>query len=138
VASIGEGPVALEEYRAWQFPGTGPGGENGSAVLSHLRALEASGAEFLVIPRTAFDWLERHPEIADRLKSRHRFVTRQEHVCEIYELCAPVAEAEQLSQTKRSEDAGRSPAGAEPSLRRSRLARFFRSLFRIDRNRSAD
>jgi hypothetical protein len=45
-----------------------------------------------VIPAIAFDWLSDHPEVSDRLRSQHRFVTRQEHLCEIFELHPPVVE----------------------------------------------
>ena len=48
--------------------------------------LRASGVEFLVIPRSVFGWRDRHPEFVEHLKRHHRFVTRQESLCEIYAL----------------------------------------------------
>jgi hypothetical protein len=62
-----------------------------SAVRQSLGSLEHSGIEFIVIPSAAFDWLEDHPEVTERLRRRHRFVTRQQHLCEIYELVTPDA-----------------------------------------------
>jgi hypothetical protein len=51
-----------------------------------LEDLREKEVEFLVILRPAFEWLERNPAVREELDSRHRFVTRQEHVCAIYEL----------------------------------------------------
>jgi hypothetical protein len=50
--------------------------------------LRAGGAQFLVIPRPAFAWLDRNPELAEHLRNEQVLVTRQKHVCEIYELRA--------------------------------------------------
>jgi hypothetical protein len=69
---------------------TVPDGESelvvGNDEWQGLEDLEERNVEFLVILRPGYEWLERHPSIQDELDSRHRFVTRQEHVCTIYEL----------------------------------------------------
>jgi hypothetical protein len=69
---------------------TVPDGESelmvGTDEWRGLEDLEEREVDFLVILRPGFDWLERHPELKAELDSRHRFVTRQEHVCTIYEL----------------------------------------------------
>jgi hypothetical protein len=85
-------------YDTWLMPKEPPADVH--AVMDSLGSLEHSGAEFLVIPANSFDWLSEHPEVSDRLRSRHRFVTRQEHLCEIFELHPPVVEP---SPTEREE-----------------------------------
>jgi hypothetical protein len=82
--------TGLDGHETWRMP-TEPESE-WEALHDSLRALEGSGIQFIVIPSSAFGWLAEHPEVAERLQARHRFVTRQEHLCEIYELCAPAAE----------------------------------------------
>jgi hypothetical protein len=51
-----------------------------------LGRLVATGAEFLVIPRSASGWLESRPQLERHLREHHRLVMRQKHLCEIYEL----------------------------------------------------
>ena len=80
--------VDLNGHDAWLMPREPA---DASAVLQSLGSLEHSGIEFIVIPSAAFDWLEDHPEVPERLRRRHRFVTRQQHRCEIYELVTPDA-----------------------------------------------
>jgi hypothetical protein len=62
-----------------------PGPDDRSAI-DGLRELRTRGAEYLVVPRAAFDWLDDHVDFAQHLRERHRFVTRQQYLCEIYEL----------------------------------------------------
>jgi hypothetical protein len=89
--------VAAERHRAnlggheiWRLPDDPlPGSDD---LMDSMSSLEKSGIEFIVIPASAFDWLAEHDEVAERLRQRHRFVTRQEHLCEIYELREPPAE----------------------------------------------
>jgi hypothetical protein len=53
----------------WHFPRGDDGfflGEypaDGTAAVDHLSRWRASGAEFLVIPRTAFWWLDHYPDL---------------------------------------------------------------------------
>jgi hypothetical protein len=56
------------------------------AAGEQVEALRAGGVEYLVIPRSAQEWSERHPELVRHLEGRHRLVTRQANLCEIYEL----------------------------------------------------
>jgi hypothetical protein len=77
---------AINGHDTWLMPRE-PAGR--SAVMQSLGSLEHSGIQFIVIPSSAFDWMEDHPEVTKRLHSHHRFVTRQQHLCEIYELDAP-------------------------------------------------
>ena len=87
VAVVSLGDRALTELSGLDgrdFPG--PGLVAGAPVAPHADALARLGVRFLVVPRMAFDWLEEESELADHLARDHRFVTRQEHLCEIYEL----------------------------------------------------
>jgi GT2 family glycosyltransferase len=65
----------------------------GEEAIAGLERLVASGAEFLVIPESAFSWLAERPEFGEYLGATHRFVTRQQHACEIWELRAPASES---------------------------------------------
>jgi hypothetical protein len=58
------------------------------AADRELATLAARGVEFLVVPKTSFEWLAAHPVLGEALKRSHRMVTRQQHICEIYELIA--------------------------------------------------
>ena len=75
----------LDGHEAWLMP---QGAAESVAQNESLKKLEESDIEFLVIPAAAFAWLDDHPQLTERLRSRHRFITRQEHLCEIYELRA--------------------------------------------------
>jgi hypothetical protein len=59
------------------------------ADMRELERAQDAGAEFLVIPRSAFGWFEDRADFAEHVRKRHRLVTRQEHVCELYELSGP-------------------------------------------------
>lgn len=61
-------------------------------AIESLMGLTRSGIQFLVIPDCAFDWLEDRPELLEHLQTQHRFVTRQERLCEIYEIRPRAAE----------------------------------------------
>jgi hypothetical protein len=82
VLSEGRAGLGLDGDRVIEFA---PGPDDESAIES-LRQLIASGVEYLVVSRTAFDWLDDHADFAQHLRERHRFVTRQQYLCEIYEL----------------------------------------------------
>jgi hypothetical protein len=53
-----------------------------------LDRLVATGARYLVIPRSASGWLEERPQLEGQLREQHGLVMRQKHLCEIYELSA--------------------------------------------------
>ena len=76
----------LGGHEVWALPSDSP---SPNGLMDSIRALEESGIEFVVIPESSFDWLAEHAEVGDRLRKHHRFVTRQEHLCEIYELQTP-------------------------------------------------
>jgi GT2 family glycosyltransferase len=59
---------------------------NEEQAVEHADRLASIGVQFLVVPRDAFGWLAAQPTLVEHLRTEHRFVTRQSHACEIYEL----------------------------------------------------
>jgi hypothetical protein len=59
-----------------------------AAVIAHLDALRAEGAQYLLIPASSFWWLARSMEIQRYVESRCRIVVHQRHVCFIFDLMA--------------------------------------------------
>jgi len=59
------------------------------AVEDPLRSLQRSarsGAEYLVVPRAADEWLAEHAEVATEIEEGCRKVADQRHLCRVYEL----------------------------------------------------
>jgi len=83
ILMVDDGYTVPDGYRAWQFP-RAPRGD--FSLLGHLDALETSGVEFLIVPRPEAEWLKRHPDLASRLRERHRLVIHQDYFGDIYEL----------------------------------------------------
>ena len=81
----------LNGRRAGHFPqeedGTYAGyhPSDGKAAVDHLEHLRKRGAEFLLVPSTAFWWLERYPELAAHLESHGELVAGGD-ACRIYRL----------------------------------------------------
>jgi len=99
---VGEHESALagfDDQRAEHFPQIAGDAE----AIACLESLEERDVQFLVIPHSAFGWLDLHPDFAKRLRESHRLVTRQQYACEIYELvpAAAVAEASAVSRGRR-------------------------------------
>jgi hypothetical protein len=85
VVSLGNAELAkLDDLDGVEFPS--PYLAEGAPVATQLAAIRGVGAEFLVVPRTAFSWLDQQQELTELLRAHHRFVTRQEHVCEVWRL----------------------------------------------------
>jgi hypothetical protein len=59
---------------------------DGAAMIAQLETLAAGGAQYLVIPRTRFDWLEQDTLFTGHLRAHHRQITFQPHVCSIFAL----------------------------------------------------
>jgi hypothetical protein len=78
----------LDGMSAWILPPRASSEE----AIEHLKTLEERGARFVVISQPLFSWLDDHPEVVERLRTRYRFITRQEYVCEIYEVHPSFAE----------------------------------------------
>lgn len=58
---------------------------DGAGAVEHLEALRKKGAQYLVLPRTAFWWLDHYKEFASRLAGRYRLVVGNGS-CRIYQL----------------------------------------------------
>jgi hypothetical protein len=96
------------------------------AAIDHLARLERGGGQFVVVREPLFDWLDDNPDVRARLQ-RHRFVTRQEHLCEIYEIepsGTPVSTPTPTPSSKEVAYERPSPARERPSLG-ARLRRIF-------------
>src|SRR5262249_570507 len=76
--------LKLDGRRGWHFPQTPEGvyaGCNPSGSLSaiaHLEALRLRGADFLLLPSTAFWWLEHYRGLDTHLRHRYREALREE------------------------------------------------------------
>jgi len=78
-------------------------------AIERIAALPSDGVDFLVVPRSAFEWLEQHPALTRYLRSRHCFVTRQELACELYELTAEPSGAARGALGAEASSADREP-----------------------------
>jgi hypothetical protein len=94
-----DGLLRMGTRTAWHFPRDEAGDyvgyhpASGSEAVATLESVRAQGAGFLVVPRTAFWWLEHYGELARHLEERCRLVSRDED-CAIYGLLpAPVVDA---------------------------------------------
>jgi hypothetical protein len=87
-----EALLRLPVRQAWHFPQSEDGRYAGhypadsAAAIAHLEELQARGGQYLLLPQTAFWWLEHYPEFAQHLASHYRLVARQEHLCLLYAL----------------------------------------------------
>ncbi len=97
-----------------------------AATAASARAA-ADGAEFLIVPQSAFEWLDEHAGLHEHLRTNHVLVTHQKHVCDVYELCPP-------EPREQVEVAQQAPAAEHPPARRS----LFETLFGWTRRSSAN
>lgn len=81
--------------------------------VTELESLREKGVRYLAIPQTAFGWLGTQSDLVKRLRQSSRFVTRQEHVCEVYELSTREGE----ESTRKQTGAGVEESGAAPRAR---------------------
>ena len=88
--------LSLCGHRARHFPQTQEGHYAGhhpadsEEAIAHLEALRAKGARSLVVPQTAFWWLDYYVAFRKHLETNHRLLTSGED-CVIYALHAPAA-----------------------------------------------
>ena len=82
-AALTQLPAGAE---SWQPPQVAVTEEQ--AADQELATLATRGFDYLVVPKASFVWLTGHPALADALHRSHRLVTRQQHICEVYELIA--------------------------------------------------
>jgi hypothetical protein len=55
-------------------------------LLAELRRHAAAGADYLVVPRSADDWLDRHVELAEDIEANCRKIADQGHLCRVFQL----------------------------------------------------
>jgi hypothetical protein len=97
VVSRGDDALLAPGYAAAHFPQAPGGGYAGyypadsDAALAQLEACVRAGAQFLVIPATAYWWLDYYGGLAQMLLARGRVRHHDEH-CLIFELQAPPPE----------------------------------------------
>ncbi|HEV3400343.1 MAG TPA: sulfotransferase [Acidimicrobiales bacterium] len=84
-------------------------------AIARLEALRRGGAQFLVIPSTAFWWLDHYREFQRHLDERYRLVTHRPDVCVVYAL-DPVAASgpDALALALERVDAAMAPSGRSP------------------------
>ncbi|HEX6385854.1 MAG TPA: glycosyltransferase [Anaerolineae bacterium] len=84
--------LKLNGRRAWHFPQREDGVYAGYyptdsvAAITHLEALRARGADYLLFPSTSFWWLEHYQAFGQHLESRYRVVVHQEDTCLVFAL----------------------------------------------------
>jgi hypothetical protein len=67
------------------------GGGDGEGLLAELERLADAGADYLVVPRSSDEWLDRRNELVQEIGARCRKVADQRHLCRVFEL-APLRE----------------------------------------------
>jgi len=86
--------VRFTDRVAWHFPRNGANGYAGhypadsAAAIRHLELLRAEGARFLVLPQTAFWWLNHYAELRKYLEAAGQPVCSNDD-CLIYQLPEP-------------------------------------------------
>ncbi|MNC84733.1 hypothetical protein D3C83_02980 [compost metagenome] len=84
--------LTMGRRRGWHFPRTETGVYAGhhpadsDAAVAHLELLRARGARYLLIPRTAFWWLDHYRGFADHLERAATVVYRDERTCALFAL----------------------------------------------------
>jgi hypothetical protein len=84
--------LRLDGCRAWHFPQEEGGAYSGRhpeddrEAVSQLERLRERGADFLLLPKPSFWWLEHYGGLRTHLESRYRLALRDEDSCLIYEL----------------------------------------------------
>jgi GT2 family glycosyltransferase/glycosyltransferase involved in cell wall biosynthesis len=102
VASGGDADlVDIGSHPGWPFPQGREGGwagfdpVDGFAAVNHLEAQRARGARYFVLPKTAFSWRYRYPELFDHLETEYQRVHLDEHLA-IYDLGGRAVEVTRL------------------------------------------
>jgi hypothetical protein len=91
VLSKGDDELLVPGYDALHFP-QGPGGiyaghypADSEAAVAHLEQCRAAGAEFLVVPKTGYWWLDYYGGLAQHLLVNARVLNHDER-CAIFDL----------------------------------------------------
>lgn len=84
--------VDLDDRAAWHFPQSEHGEYRGhhpadsDEAIAHLEDLRARGGTHLVVPSTAYWWLDHYADFARHLTDRYRAIVRDADTCLVYEL----------------------------------------------------
>jgi SAM-dependent methyltransferase len=84
--------LKLEGRQGWHFPQDADGNyashhpPDSATAIAHLEELRGKGAEYLVIPRTEFWWLDHYGEFAQHLESRYPTLVRDDGTCMVFAL----------------------------------------------------
>jgi GT2 family glycosyltransferase len=82
----------LGAHHAWHFPQDDDGAYVGyhphdsAEAISRLEALRTQGARYLLVPPTAYWWLDHYRNFALHLEQRYRLLTREDEGCLLFEL----------------------------------------------------
>jgi glycosyltransferase involved in cell wall biosynthesis len=105
VASRGdEDLVDIGSHPTWPFPQGRDGGwagyepVDGLAAVNHLEAQRLRGADYFVLPRTAFAWRFRYPELLEHLEQTCRRVHQDEYLV-VYDLAVGAGNGVRLDPT---------------------------------------
>jgi glycosyltransferase involved in cell wall biosynthesis len=105
VVTDGDDSLAdLGSQPCWHFPEARDGGSvgfdpvDGRAAVTHLDAQQQRGARYFVLPKAAFGWKRRFPELFDRLETDARRVYQDEMVA-IYDLAGRSSSTVALAAT---------------------------------------
>jgi GT2 family glycosyltransferase/2-polyprenyl-3-methyl-5-hydroxy-6-metoxy-1,4-benzoquinol methylase len=114
--------VRLEGRQAWHFPQDREGhysgfnpADSGSAVVQ-LEAMRSKGAQYLLLPSTAFWWTDHYRGFKRRLDRRYRVVIRREDACVIYSLGDPPVEASASTELEAAINEYRDRFGRDPAI----------------------
>jgi GT2 family glycosyltransferase len=95
VLVVSKGDEELVQFgscHGWHFPRDEDGLYCGfhpkdcAAAVSHLEDLRKHGGEYLLLPRTAFWWLEHYPGFREHLNERYRLVVDEPESCKLFAL----------------------------------------------------
>lgn len=96
--------LQLDFCEAWHFPraengeyaGYHPG--NGREAIEMLEQARAAGAQYLVVPNTAFWWLEDYRDFGTHLRSRFELLAHDEETGAVFDLNGPPLQRAPASQ----------------------------------------
>jgi GT2 family glycosyltransferase len=84
--------LELGSHPAWHFPQDDDGGfvgyhpHDSAEAITHLENLRRQGARYLLVPPTAYWWLDHYRNFALHLEQRYRRLTREDEGCLLFEL----------------------------------------------------
>ena len=96
--------VDIRSHPCWPFPQGRDGGwagydpVDGDAAVNHLDAQRARGARYFVLPKRAFSWRYRYPELFEHLETAYQRVHQDEYLA-VYDLAGRAAEGPHLDPT---------------------------------------